>query len=72
MTEEFEYNHKPLSAYNLWALMSIKKSLDDALLRREEASRHPKFAKMSLPPPNPEFVKLKNAIEEEIRKQQNV
>lgn len=77
MAEEIIYGEKPLSAYSLWELGLIEKSLKDAMAKRNEASKHPKFDKNnaknvgSLPPPNPEFLKLKTAIEEEIRKKQN-
>lgn len=74
---EQEYNGKPLSSYNLWELGLIEQSLKQAEVRRNEASKHPKFDKNksknvgALPPPNPEFLKLKTAIEEEIRKRNN-
>lgn len=72
------YQNKPLSEYSLWELGDIEKSLKEAEARREEASKHPKFDKasnkkaMEFPPPNPAFIELKTAIEEEIRKRQNV
>lgn len=66
-----EYNGKPLSSYDVWALGTILKSMEDALAKREIARQHPKFDKMNFPNPNPEFVKLKSAIEEEIRKRNN-
>lgn len=77
------YCGKPLYAYSLWDLGVIEKSLLDAEARREEASKHIKFNKdtkegaktiprQDFPPPNPEFVKLKSAIEAEIRNRQNV
>jgi hypothetical protein len=83
MADEYIYCGKPLSAYSSWDLIVIDRSLKDAELRREEASKHPKFnvdseannkkvPKMQFPPPNPEFLKLKIAIEEEIRKRENV
>ncbi len=81
MTDEdapYVYCGKPVSAYSLWELGKIEQSLLDAEARREEASKHPKFDKNnaktvgSFPPPNPEFLKLKSAIENEIRKKQNV
>lgn len=70
MSEEYIYNGKPLSAYELSELITIGKNLKDAEAKREEASKHPKFQKMQFPPPNPEFLKLKNAVIEEIRKKQ--
>ena len=77
MTEKIMYGGKPLSDYNLWELGLIKKSLKEAEDKRDEASKHRKFDKNSsknvgaFPPPNHEFLKLKTAIEEEIRKKQN-
>ncbi len=78
MTDEpYIYCGKALSEYSLWDLGVIEKSLKDAEAKREEASKHHKFDKiknkkaMEFPPPNPEFLKLKSAIEAEIRKKQN-
>lgn len=76
MEKEYEYLGKPLSQYDLWDLGIIKKILKEAEAKREEASKHHKFDKknnkkaMTFPPPNPEFLKLKNAVEVEIRKRQ--
>lgn len=73
-----EYAGKPLTEYSSWDLIVIERGLKDAELRREEASKHHKFDKVnnkkatSLPPPNPNFLKLRIAIEEEIRKRENV
>ncbi len=71
------YNNKPLAEYNLWDLGLLLKTLRDAEARREEASKHPKFdiknkAKYigPMPPINPNFLNLKNAVEAEIRKKQ--
>lgn len=78
MSEEkdYVYNGKPLSSMDLWALGALLDHLTNQEDRRAEASKHPKFndpkTKMKLPPPNPEFLKLKNAVEAEIRKKQNV
>lgn len=66
------YAGKPISEHSLWDLGIIEKSLNDAIAKREKASKHPKFDKMEFPPVNPEFLKLKEAVEEEIRKKQNV
>jgi hypothetical protein len=66
------YNGKPLSEYSLWELGLIEQSLKEAEAKREEAKKHTKFEKMEFPPPNPEFLKLKFAVEEEIRKKENV
>lgn len=77
MTDEYIYNSKPLSEYSSWDLIIIERALKDAEIRREEASKHHKFDKknnkkaMEFPAPNPEFLKLKIAIEEEIRKREN-
>ena len=52
--------------------------MEKAEKRREVASKHKKFDKannikaMEFPPINPEYFKIKTAIEEEIRKKQNV
>lgn len=79
MTDDQPYIYcgQPVSSYSLWELGAIKQSLLDAEARREVASKHPKFDKNnsknvgSFPPPNPEFLKLKSAIETEIRNRQN-
>lgn len=66
------YQGKDLSSLSLWDLGKILNTFNDALAKREEASKHPKFEKMKFPPPNPNFLNLKEAVEEEIRKKQNV
>lgn len=76
MSEDYIYCGQPLSSLSLWDLGLIEKSLKEAEAKREEASKHPKFNKNhdkyvgEFPPPNPEFLKLKNAVELEIRKKQ--
>ena len=71
------YNDKPLSSYSLWDLGKVYQSLKEAEAKREEASKHPKFdtknnkKAIPFPPTNPNFLKLKDAIEAEIRKKQN-
>lgn len=71
------YNGKPLSSYSLWDLGKVYQSLKEAEAKREEASKHPKFdtknnkKAIPFPPPNPNFLKLKDAIELEIRKKQS-
>ena len=76
------YNGKPLADYSLWDLGKIYQSLKEAEAKREEASKHPKFnidravkgevvKKIALPPTNPKFLKLKDAVIAEIRKKQN-
>lgn len=74
-----KYLSLELSEYSLWELGDIEKSLKEAEAKREEASKHPKFTTgvdkkkaMPFPPPNPAFLELKSAVEEEIRKKQNV
>ena len=72
-----QYLNKDLSTYSLPQLQVILSGLQAAEDRRNEASKHPKFDKShpkyvgSFPPPNPEFLKLKSAIEEELRKRKN-
>lgn len=73
-----KYLNKDLSDYSLWELGDIEKSLKDAKAKREEASKHPKFTTgidkkkaMPFPPPNPAFLELKLAVEEEIKRKQN-
>lgn len=77
MIEDVVYKGKRLSHCNLWELGTIKHELRNALAKREEASKHHKFDKVNnkkaldLPPINPEFLKLNDAVEAEIRKRQN-
>ena len=71
-----QYLNKDLSTYSLPQLQVILSGLQAAEDRRNEASKHPKFDKstkkgMDFPPPNPELLKLKLAIEEELRKRKN-
>ena len=49
-------------------LLATYNSYSAALLKRWEASAHPKFQKMAFPPPNPEFIKLFDEIKLEIEK----
>ena len=65
------YHGKDLSTFFTSQLEAILGGLQDAENKRNEASKHEKFRKMPFPPPNPEFLKLKSAIEEEIRKRKN-
>jgi len=71
------YGGKELSEHSLWDLGLILKTLHDAEAKREQASKHKKFDMNNkdnvgkLPPPNPNFVILKNAVELEIRKKQD-
>lgn len=74
--KEYLYNGKPLSSMDLWALGALLDYLTDQEDRRALARKHKKFndpkTKLTLPPPNPKFIELKNAVETEIRKRQNV
>ena len=84
MTDYTHYAGKPIADLDLWELGKILNRLNEAEARRDAAAKHAKFnvdreiqgkkvLKMDFPPPNPEFSKLKNAIELEIkRKQSNV
>jgi hypothetical protein len=71
---EYYYRGTPLSAYSLWDLGLVDQTLINAEIRREEAKKHPRFTKLNiqLPPPNVEFLKLKDAIEAEIERRQKV
>lgn len=75
---DFKYGGKDISTYSLWELGDFLKRIEEAEDKREAASKHKKFDKannkqaMEFPPPNPEYLKIKNAIIEEIRKKQNV
>lgn len=68
---EFEYKGKSLTDYTLWELGEIAVTLTEAEDRRIAASTNTKFEKMEFPPINPNFVKLKNQVQLEIRKKQN-
>ena len=72
------YNGKPLVEYFTSQLEAILSGLQAAETKRNEAAKHPKFDKASdkkyvgsFPPPNPEFLKLKLAIEEELKVRKN-
>lgn len=79
-----KYGDKEIADIPLWELGAILNRINIALDQRERASQHIKFNadrevngkkvhKMEFPPVNPEFLKIKNAIELEIkRKQENV
>ena len=75
---DIQYGGKLLSQYSLWELGQFLKRMKKAEEQRGKASKHQKFDKannikaMEFPPINPEYFKIKNAIEEEIRKKQNV
>lgn len=61
------YLGKPLSEYFTSQLKSILSGLQAAENKRNTAASHDKFKKMNFPEPNTEFVKLKSAIEEELK-----
>ena len=73
-----KYQGKELKEYFTSQLEAILGGLQSALDKRNEASKHPKFDKNDdkyvggFPPPNPEFLKLKTAIEEELKVRKNV
>lgn len=72
-----KYLDKELSEYTLQELELIWCDLQEAEAKREKASRHLKFDKvnnkkaMEFPPPNPNFLILKDAIVEEIKRKEN-
>lgn len=70
---EYFYRGQPLSAYSLWELGQVEKGIKEAETVREAAKDNPRLTKrnIKLPQPNVEFLKLKEAIEIEIRKRQN-
>jgi len=76
MSDDLNYGGKPISSYNLWELGDFLKRIEEAEAKRETAGKHKKFndpkTKMKLPDANPEYLKIKNAIIEEIGKKQNV
>ena len=71
------YNNKDLKEYSPSQLEAILSGLQASEQKRNEAASHPKFDKShpkyvgSFPPPNPEFLKLKSAIEEELKVRKN-
>lgn len=71
---EYFYRGQPLSTYSLWDLGLVEKTIKDTIAKREEAAKHPRLAKINikLPSPNVEFLKLKDAIETEIKNRQKV
>jgi hypothetical protein len=71
---EYFYQGQPLSTYSLWELGQFLKSFIDAEKKREEASKHEKLKKrnIKLPPLNPEYLKLKSAIDDEIKFRQGL
>lgn len=75
MSDDVSYGGKPISMYGLWELGQFLKNIEEAEAKREAASKHKKFNdpknKLVLPPANPEYARIKAAIEEEIGKRQN-
>lgn len=75
--ESFKYHGKDLKTFFTSQLEAILKGLQAAEDKRNEASKHPKFDKSnnkyvgSFPPPNPVFLELKSAIEEELKVRKN-
>jgi hypothetical protein len=67
-----KYLNREISELHDLALMQAVMDLNEALAKREQASKHPKFDKNnsknvgSFPPPNPAFVELKAALEAEM------
>jgi hypothetical protein len=55
----------------LWELEAMLNSINVAMNKREEASKHPKFQNMEFPPPNPKFLELKNSVELAIKNKQD-
>jgi len=71
---EYFYQGQPLSSYSLWELGQFLKSFVDAEKKREEARNHENLKKrnIKLPPPNLEYLKLKSAIDNEIKFRQGL
>lgn len=78
-----KYLGKEISEYSLETLQAFKALMDEALAKREIASKHEKFntdvvrnnikiPKMEFPPINPEFLKIKTEIEQAIESKKNV
>ena len=63
---------KPLADLDLWALGLLLTNLQSQEDKREGAREKLKARKIKLPPIGTEFIKLKNEVELEIRKKQNV
>lgn len=71
------YKGKPLEDFSDWELSLSVYEFLEAEKKREEASQHHKFDKvknkkaMDFPSINPEYLKLKSAIIEEIEKRKS-
>lgn len=67
-----KYGNQEISDMGHWELAEAYNKIVNAEAERNEASKHDKFnngsKKMEFPPINPEFVKLKNEIEKELKK----
>jgi hypothetical protein len=69
-----QYAGKEISELDDLTLIQSVQRMNAALEKRQEASKHPKFDKNnaknvgSFPPPNPVFLEIKNALENEMIK----
>jgi len=61
-----KYDHRQISELSNDELLEACQRNLDALSKRDEAAKHQKFKNMPLPPPNPEFLKLIEALKTEI------
>lgn len=60
--------NKEISALTDQELIAAYNNCGQVEKQRDEASKHEKFKKMEFPPPNPAYIKLKEAIVEEMNK----
>lgn len=71
------YKGKPTEDFTDTELATTANEFDAAIEKRKKASFHKKFNKeldpnaMEFPPINPEFLKLKIAIDQEVEKRKN-
>lgn len=70
-----QYNNRDIDQLLDTELIQICKSVNETLAKRNAASKHDKFnknigtkKKMEFPPINPEYLKLKNALFDELNK----
>lgn len=61
-----KYDHREISDLSDDELIEACKRNLEALDKRTEASKHPKFEKMAFPPINPEFLNLIAALKAEL------
>jgi hypothetical protein len=61
-----KYDHREISELSNDELIEACKRNLDALDKRDEAAKHQKFKNMPLPPVNPEFLKLIEALKAEL------